>query len=105
MKRLSVPLAAALAASTTLATERQEPECKDRNCASEVIAKVPEQHHAPEEVPAYEELGEWVVIPSSPAAHERRCSEYYREWVEKYGTDGIEPAAPPASWNGNSAVL
>jgi hypothetical protein len=85
MKRLAGLGAAALAAIIPLSEERQDPECKDRQCIGELVAKVPEQAHGTEEPPTYEASEDWVDIPSSPPARVERGSAYHLEWIKENG--------------------
>lgn len=88
MKRLPVAAAAVLLGTTVVEKEVLDIECKERSCANELTARVPNQPHTHQESHQYQETNEMVVLPSSPIVTVPRNSPGHREWIEKYGEQG-----------------
>ena len=90
MKRLSTGLAAALVVgSAVVPIEAEVPYCKDRNCVDEVPGKLPDQPHTHQEAAESHDATEMVVIPGSPITTAPRNSPAHKEWIERYGEQGV----------------
>jgi len=77
MRRKNAALAAIVAAAIPLQKEIEATECKERPCASETLAKVPDQSHSHEEPPSYEGAKEIVYIGTSPMTSVQMGSKAY----------------------------
>ncbi len=84
MKRRYVTAAAIFAGAIPFLKEREDPDCKNMPCTIEPVATIPEQPHALDEPPNFDDPKEWIVIMTSPVTHIRHTPQNL-EWAKERG--------------------